>query len=398
MNLREIRSDGAEKSASPIVLGLLIREGGSDKLWGSELSYLDLANSLETLGARVFSVETHPSQLISWRPRFQIFQLRRRRFLPFRLLNHAFNAIRICRAYDCDVVYAHADYWVETVFAGLAVSLVTGRPLYLGVVDKFKEREDRLSATKFLRARLFKRPYRNFLLGLARRAAARSAEACVVVSDEMAAYASNVLHAKKTVVIGRGVSGLFFERGEKKILYDACFAGRISKEKGVPQLLEAWQEVIQSMPNAMLALAGAGKKRPEMEAMTRRLGLTQNVRFLGYLSSPLAMHSLYQSSKLFVLPTRREGFARAVSEAMASGTPCIVSDLPELRSVYANSATYVKLDDKMALASTILRLLRDGKERARLAEIGSNYAKDLTWQGAGSRLLDTMRDGMRHKD
>jgi len=373
------------------VLAILLRESGNEMLWGSELSFLELANSLEKIGTRVCAVESSPSRLISRSPRFRTFELRRIRFLPFRLLGFTVGAIRICQNHRCNVIYVHANYWFESVFVGLATSLVTRKRMFLGVLDRFKEGEDRLSTFGLLRSMLFRRPIRSLLFAFARRGAVIRAEACVTTNAIVAEYAASALHARKTVDIGRGISDVFFSHCETEVEYDACFAGRISTNKGIPELLQAWQEVVKAHPYAKLGLAGSGVEQPAMESLSRNLGILESVRFLGYFSDTESLHRFYLSAKLFVFLSRREGFARAVSEAMASGIPCIVSDLPELRAVYEGQPVYVGIGDSNALASAILRLLDDPAKRERMSRSGSLFAKRYTWERSATMLASAMQ-------
>jgi len=236
---------------------------------------------------------------------------------------------------------------------------------------------------------LFKKPVRSLLFALTRRGAVRRAEACAVPNEAVARYASSVLHARKAVVIGRGISDTFFTRPQTEVTFDACFAGRLSSNKGIPLLLDAWREVVDARPDASLGLAGAGDETLAMKSLSEKFGLHGNVHFLGYLSDPESLHLLYLSSKLFVFPSKREGFARAISEAMASGIPCIVSDLPELRATYGNYAMYFEPDDKKALAMAILELLANAEKRERIGRSGSNFVRGYSWRRSARILADT---------
>ena len=93
---------------------------------------------------------------------------------------------------------------------------------------------------------------------------------------------------------------------------------------------------------------------------------------------------------MFVFPSRREGFARAVAEAMASGIPCILSDLPELHEVYSDAAIYVPLNDHRSLASAILTLLQDDLKREELGEKAALFVKRYSWEQVAEAFLQTV--------
>lgn len=80
-------------------------------------------------------------------------------------------------------------------------------------------------------------------------------------------------------------------------------------------------------------LIGDGQFRPQLEAQTRALGVSDRVRFAGELPSGEAVRAELDRADLFVLPSRSEGLPRALIEAMARGLPCIgstVGGIPEL--------------------------------------------------------------------
>jgi glycosyltransferase involved in cell wall biosynthesis len=103
------------------------------------------------------------------------------------------------------------------------------------------------------------------------------------------------------------------------------------------------------------------------------------VVFVGYLNEPSRIQEFLHSSKLFLLPSTNEGFARAVAEAMACGLPCIISDIPNLREVYGDAAVFVPVGDHMTLAEEIISLLADEQKRAKIGQSSRARAKEFQW-------------------
>jgi glycosyltransferase involved in cell wall biosynthesis len=91
------------------------------------------------------------------------------------------------------------------------------------------------------------------------------------------------------------------------------------------------------------------------------------------------IQELVQSSKLFVLPSKNEGFARAVAEAMACGLPCIVSDIPNMRELYGGAAVFVPVGDHTTLAEEIVNLLADAPTRLRMGQSSRAQARKFQW-------------------
>jgi phosphatidyl-myo-inositol dimannoside synthase len=92
--------------------------------------------------------------------------------------------------------------------------------------------------------------------------------------------------------------------------------------KGHDALLDVWPDLVSRHPDAILAVAGDGDDRPRLEARAAALGLTRAVRFLGRVADR-ELDELYRSCRLFVMPSRDEGFGLVFLEAMRAGKPCI---------------------------------------------------------------------------
>lgn len=113
------------------------------------------------------------------------------------------------------------------------------------------------------------------------------------------------------------------------------FAGRLSAEKGVVNLLRAWRTWGDSAPH--LKIAGDGELRPELERMS--VGL--RVQFLGQLNADDAQAAI-AGAKLLILPSEWfEGFPMVLREAFALGTPVAVSDIGPLPSIVRDDVSGV---------------------------------------------------------
>jgi glycosyltransferase involved in cell wall biosynthesis len=111
-------------------------------------------------------------------------------------------------------------------------------------------------------------------------------------------------------------------------------AGRLSKQKNYPLLLEAFVRT----RNACLAIAGDGELGPELKTLARTLGLEERVFFLGALERN-QIPDLLRSADAFVSSSLFEGQSNAVLEAMHEGLPILVSDIPEQRETVVDDVT-----------------------------------------------------------
>ncbi len=114
----------------------------------------------------------------------------------------------------------------------------------------------------------------------------------------------------------------------------AIYSGRLSSEKNLDVLLQAWARVAQRYEKAQLLLAGGGGAFRNVESQLRQqqrvLGIENSVRFLGHVSN---VTEYLLAADLFVLPTSTEGMSNSLLEAMAAGNAIIATDIAANREV-----------------------------------------------------------------
>jgi hypothetical protein len=108
--------------------------------------------------------------------------------------------------------------------------------------------------------------------------------------------------------------------------------------------------------------------------------------------------ALHRAASVFVLPSASEGMPNALLEALASGTPSVATDIPGTNELvrHEREALLVPLDDALALASAIVRLLEDRALAQRLAEAGrARIASDYDMERVADRYMALFGDGAR---
>jgi glycosyltransferase involved in cell wall biosynthesis len=110
-----------------------------------------------------------------------------------------------------------------------------------------------------------------------------------------------------------------------------------------------------------------------------RLGILADVRFLGWVSDE-EMPALYRGARAHVLSTSEETFGRSVLEAMASGCPNVVQDLPVLREVAGETAMYVDFADIGAASSVLEQACAGAAGRFQLCAAGVERAKMFSYE------------------
>jgi glycosyltransferase involved in cell wall biosynthesis len=126
-------------------------------------------------------------------------------------------------------------------------------------------------------------------------------------------------------------------------------------------------------------------RRPELELLVagNEEDALPGVRFLGYVG-PDELAALYRSAEAFVFPSLFEGFGIPVLEAMASGTPTVVSAHPSLDEASDDAAVRVEPTSPEAIASGIETALT---ERRALVPRGLEHARKFTWRACGEAML-----------
>lgn len=100
--------------------------------------------------------------------------------------------------------------------------------------------------------------------------------------------------------------------------------GRLTVQKNYSNLILAFNEVIKNTP-ARLVILGEGEKRNELEALVDKLGLKESVSLPGFVDNP---YQYMSRAKIFVLPSKWEGFPNVLVEAMACGAQVVATDCP----------------------------------------------------------------------
>jgi glycosyltransferase involved in cell wall biosynthesis len=276
--------------------------------------------------------------------------LRRRPWLVVLLPAMLISFARAARgaARDADLVHAH---WLPSG----AVAAVTGAPFVVqlwGTDVELARRVPRLTRMILRRARL-----------------------TVCASQELA-RAAGELGARVVLVIPNGVDVPADVREPDEPPH-VLYAGRLSEEKGVLELLRA----ARGLP---LVVAGDGPLRKQVPDA---LGFVPHDELLG----------LYGRAAIVVCPSRREGFGVACVEAMAYGRPVVASAVGGLRDLVVDGRTglLVPPGDVVALRRALERLLEDADLRRRLGEAGRLRARDaFSWERWIASMISAYEQAM----
>jgi glycosyltransferase involved in cell wall biosynthesis len=170
------------------------------------------------------------------------------------------------------------------------------------------------------------------------------------------------------------------------------FVSTIEPRKNLPTLLRAFKRLRDNYKlHLPLVIAGyRGWLVEEVDQALAEVQLGEALRFLGSVQNEELVH-LYNAASLFVLPSCYEGFGLPPLEAMACGTPVIVSNVSSLPEVVGDAALLVAPDDVEGLTVAMARVLTDANLREELRAKGLKRAQTFSWERAARETLAVYR-------
>lgn len=119
--------------------------------------------------------------------------------------------------------------------------------------------------------------------------------------------------------------------------------GRMSYQKNHKYLIDIFAEILKKRNDSILLLIGVGEKLDDIKKYVEKLGLSEQVRFLGNRAD---VDELYQAMDVFVMPSLFEGLPVVGVEAQFSGLSCIFSDQVPEEVNFTNKAMFISLNEK----------------------------------------------------
>ncbi len=156
------------------------------------------------------------------------------------------------------------------------------------------------------------------------------------------------------------------------------FVGRLVREKGLPELFEAFRSLYADLPNLWLLVVGPDESEKTDRVSPRiveEFGISSRCIFTGMVPDIVEMYSVMD---IFVLPSHREGMPLAVLEAQAMGIPVITTDARGCREsvVPGRTGMVVPVGSPGALAEAIKKLANGPDLHRRMGEAGTQLARE----------------------
>jgi glycosyltransferase involved in cell wall biosynthesis len=212
------------------------------------------------------------------------------------------------------------------------------------------------------------------------------------------------LPTEKITVVHNGIDGMYRVLEKDRVIRFSreklgsaspflLYVGRFDPYKNVAGLIRAFDRFRQARKDEpRLILAGYLDPRyPEAVETVRSLGLTNRVTFLEGVGED-DLICLYNAARILILPSLYEGFGLPPLEAMACGTPVIVSNRGSLPEVVGKAGLIIDPDREESISAAIGRLWDSESLRSELREKGLKRAKDFSWEKTARETLEVYKD------
>ncbi len=170
------------------------------------------------------------------------------------------------------------------------------------------------------------------------------------------------------------------------------YLGRHDPHKNVPKIVKAFAQFKYNQ-DYQLWLAGPSDSRytPQIKQQAEELGVSQQVKFLDYVSAKKLPLIINQAIAL-VFPTLWEGFGFPVLEAMACGTPVITSNVSSLPEVVGDASLLVNPHQEREISEAMLQIAENSELRSHLRELGLKRASQFSWEKTGKQTVEILKN------
>lgn len=210
---------------------------------------------------------------------------------------------------------------------------------------------------------------------------------------------------EKIAVIHNGVDASFFEKIDARKVRNfreryqlhfpfILYAGNVRPHKNIDRIIEC-MEILDEPPFNGLKLVIAGydiSKNKSLRSLISKKGLSERIRVIGYIDKVIY---LYKLASIFINPSLYEGFGVSALEAMAVGTPVIVSNKSALPEIVGDAAMLVDPYNTNEFAEAVKAIINESKVRNSLVKKGKERASQFTWQDSVSKLLKIYYDVLK---
>ena len=205
------------------------------------------------------------------------------------------------------------------------------------------------------------------------------------VSKAMEGSLKELLPSKPLVYTPNGVELQQFQNKMRRRKSQLVAVGRLRWQKGYEYMIAAVNEVFKEHKDYVLLIIGTGVLEDQVKRQVESLGIKDRVKFLGTQPRGKIVDFLNESN-IFIMSSVTEGFPKALLEAIACGTPVVVTDVGSCKEMAQNAGLIVRPGDAKALAEAITRLINDNTLWERFSSQGPKIAKEYDWKFVAQKV------------
>jgi len=218
------------------------------------------------------------------------------------------------------------------------------------------------------------------------------------VADELGAYQ---IRPDQIAVLGNGVDLSLFNaalRGRDRANPYFCTVGRLAPRKGLLDLVECAEYIVQQYPRYRFLIAGTGPLEKELRREIERRNLAEHVILLGHIADRTRLRALYQGAAGYIHAAHYEGLPTVLLEAMACACPVIATAVSGALDVVRHEQNGLLIPPRapIQIAAAAVRLIEDPNWGEQLGRAARDTVEErFSWERVAQRYVEQYGDVLR---
>jgi len=205
-------------------------------------------------------------------------------------------------------------------------------------------------------------------------------------------------HPNKVHVAHPGIDKQFFAtqpNGSERLKSPLLVAvGRLAPVKRFDLLMTTFEQLHQARPDTRLLIIGEGPEDQHLKKLIQDRGLSSLVTLAGRVERG-ELIAAYRDAALLVSMSHSEGWGMTITEAAASGTPCVVTDNIGHRGAVVSGRTGILVTDDTQFAQTITDVLGDPTRWAEMVAASFAHSQTFSWDTCAETILRVLDHEVR---
>jgi glycosyltransferase involved in cell wall biosynthesis len=217
---------------------------------------------------------------------------------------------------------------------------------------------------------------------------------------ELEAFVPNLAETRTTTLTRAD----FFEREDTCIRapYRLLYTGRMTRGKGLVEMVEALALLVHAGEDVVLDLVGWPEKGDdvleELKQIAGRLKMTERVTFYGPKAAGPELYAYYRESDIYVIASKTsEGFPRTIWEAMAHSLPVVATTVGSIPNFVGEAAALVTPNNTGALVEAIWGIIHSAEKRQEMIRSGRTLASEMTLEIQVAQMIREMEKWIQRR-